>query len=369
MAEIGYRNWNGGTLEQEGLERENWEPGAWAQENWEQGVWAQESSERDSWEHISWQKGRWNQSSLIIIQVWNHASFLMGICGNIFLLYATVSHRALKLDKMSIWIVQNLAVADLLNCVFVLGTVLVSYDSGRRWVFGEGMCTLAALFFDAPLLANIVLLCTLSVNKLARCWFPFRFMVVSKRERLTISAVSVFLSLIPAFHKIWVVYVAGFYRPDFFYQDGICRLQSNRKPKGNKPVIYALYIICICNIGSAVILVATNICLVIFASLKSTEERGLNRRTLLVLVVVSAAFVSSMVPTVALRIPQIISKRNINPNHRAMAFFWSFLSSWINPFIHLASSSSLREFAGRCLRRMFRRPRNIRIVPATNEMV
>ena len=287
--------------------------------------------------------------------MWNHTSFLVGVSGNIFLLYATVFHKALKLDGMSVWIVQNLALADLLNCVFVLGVVLVSYDVGRQWVFGKGVCTLVAIFYNAPRVAEIFLLCALSVNKLLRCVFPFRFMVVTRRAKITIATVAVFLSLIPAFYKLHEVYVARFLLPEFNHRCGVCDLRPKRDvdlaeavPKAvTISVLYGLF-----TIVPSVVIVFTNTYLVVFASRRTTSARGINRRNLLVLAIISAAFISSLIPSFYLRIVRAVAERWINPAHMALAFFWTFSSAWINPIIHLASSPSLRKFSGALSRRL-----------------
>ena len=57
---------------------------------------------------------------------WEQICFILGVSGNVFVLYATIAHKAIKLDKMSIWIIKNLAVADIGNCVLVLLPILLT---------------------------------------------------------------------------------------------------------------------------------------------------------------------------------------------------------------------------------------------------
>ena len=56
----------------------------------------------------------------VLLQIWCHVCFLLGVLGNTFVLYATIYHKAIKMDKMSVWIIQNLAASDLANCFLVL---------------------------------------------------------------------------------------------------------------------------------------------------------------------------------------------------------------------------------------------------------
>lgn len=54
-------------------------------------------------------------AEVIISLIWCHSSLFLGLLGNTYVLHATIAHRAIKLDKLSVWIIQNLAVTDLVN--------------------------------------------------------------------------------------------------------------------------------------------------------------------------------------------------------------------------------------------------------------
>ena len=58
--------------------------------------------------------------------VWGQLSFILETFGNGFVLYATVARNAIKLDKMSVWIIKNLAVADICNCWMVMLPILMT---------------------------------------------------------------------------------------------------------------------------------------------------------------------------------------------------------------------------------------------------
>ena len=283
-----------------------------------------------------------------IIQIWIHASFIVGVFGNVFLLHATTFHRALRMDRMSVWIVQNLSLADLLHCVLVIGVVLVSSDAGGRWVFGQEFCKLIAVYHAVFLMMNYFLLCALSSNKLLRCLFPLRYMVATKRAKITISVTSVFLSTIPTFSKFTNIYITKSLRPEF--EHGICISRPTTETRGELGAGGFLILLCLFNVLPCVILLATNIWLVAFASLKTTSTRGLNRRTILVSAIVTAFYISSVMPSFVLKLYNFESAHESISNPLSLAFYWSFVGVWINPIIHLASSTSLRDFVGGKLR-------------------
>ena len=59
--------------------------------------------------------------------------------GNITVLYASLRHNALKLDKASLIFIHNLAVADILQTVIMAFPSLVTYST-RSWVLGRVWC-------------------------------------------------------------------------------------------------------------------------------------------------------------------------------------------------------------------------------------
>ena len=134
--------------------------------------------------------------------IWGQFTILLGALGNIFVLYATIVHKAIKLDEMSIWIVNNLAVADLGNCIFLVVPNMVNIYTGGKWVFGSGLCYTHAVSRLSFLMANVVLVNLLSFNKLRRCIDPLRNLNPSKRQKVLVTIITLLISIIPA---LWIM--------------------------------------------------------------------------------------------------------------------------------------------------------------------
>ena len=136
---------------------------------------------------------------------WGQVSFLLGVLGNIFIIYATTAHNAIKLDKMSIWIIKNLAVADICNCFLVILPIfLYQYGMINQFqVFGKTFDEMFAGYKYVFFVANLFLVNTLSLNKLLRCLFPLRNMFPTKRQKVIVSLTTVLVSALPA---IWIAY-------------------------------------------------------------------------------------------------------------------------------------------------------------------
>lgn len=137
--------------------------------------------------------------------VWGTISFILGITGNVFVLYATIAHNAIKLDKMSVWIVKNLAVTDIFNCVLVLlPTLLLQYGKLSNTILSNRtLVSIMASYLYSFFLANSYLVNFLSINKLFRCMFPLRNLDSSSRQRLTVTMVTVFICSLPT---LWLAY-------------------------------------------------------------------------------------------------------------------------------------------------------------------
>ena len=69
---------------------------------------------------------------LILPLIWSQVCFAAGLLGNGWLLFATIRHRALKLDKISVWTIQNMAVVDLASCfALLLPVIIVQYGKAE----------------------------------------------------------------------------------------------------------------------------------------------------------------------------------------------------------------------------------------------
>ena len=137
--------------------------------------------------------------------VWGTISFILGLSGNVFVLYATIVHNAIKLDKMSVWIIKNLAVADICNCVlFLLPTLLTQYGKlTGTIVFGETFYAVMACYVYSFFVSSVFLVNFLSINKFMRCMFPLRNLNCSRLQKFCVTLFTVIVSSLPI---LWFAY-------------------------------------------------------------------------------------------------------------------------------------------------------------------
>jgi hypothetical protein len=284
-----------------------------------------------------------------IQMAWGQISLILGILGNVFVLYATIPHNAIKLDRMSVWITQNLAVADICNCVFVLlPTLLAQYGKlYQTLIWEETFIKIMACYKYIFFSANLILVNILSLNKLLRCMFPLRNLNSTRRQKIIVTLATILISLAPT---IWLVIglTCGFMETysawkvihylgarDISYVDHGKKMDHVQK-------MLNLTIIVIFSPLPCLTLVILNTAIVVFALKKSNS--AINKKNLLVVVLVTVGFLLSMLPhfaDIALNFP--IQEYN------EMAWSVAFFSSWINPFIYFAANPTFKEFTVRKL--------------------
>ena len=281
-----------------------------------------------------------NETALL---TWCFLVLVLGLTGNIYVLYSTISHRAIKLDKMSVWIVQNLAVADIANCVLVVIPITVTVMNGMEWKLGRGFCVAIAHYNLVFLLANGFLLNALSLNKLLKCLFPFRMLDSTQKQRNIVTLFVVIFSIIPV---IWTIYGAskGFFveSKNFEHLTGICNIADNNEIEIPHMITIISYIVyALFNFGPCVSLITANTALVIVAVKKSNTT--VNKANIMIVALTTAMFLVAGLPRF---ITYIVGYCCMYPGRLfdELAWYILFSISWVNPFIYLATNKHFRDF-------------------------
>ena len=280
---------------------------------------------------------------------WGQISFLLGVFGNIFTLYATTAHNAIKLDKMSIWIIKNLAVADICNCFLVILPILLHQyhrNITQQKMFHETFHEIFACYRYIFFMANIFLVNILSLNKLLRCLFPLRNLVTTKRQKITVTIATVIVSTLPA---IWIIYGIKHnvlwveVRNDYFG----AQFFGNTYSVDTTDYWHEILMFCVIGILNAlpcVTMVMTNTTLIGVAVVKARST--INKTNILMIVLVTVGFLVSILPHyVVLSLDHTASIRSrLEIPLKEIVWSLTFLSTWINPFIYLAVNPTFRDF-------------------------
>ena len=278
--------------------------------------------------------------------IWEQICFILGIFGNSFVLYATTAHNAIRLDRMSIWIIQLLAVADWGNCFFiVLPTLITQYGKlNNTLVFGETFYIVMGCYSYAFVFANILLVNLLSLNKLIRCMFPLRSLTTSKRHKTFVVVITLVYSLLPT---VWALIdlAYGFRQLDPSWRDvrylgarDVGKLYLNFYIMTYSPLIPYLLVVILCALP-VVFLIFINSALLIFAIKRSNST--VNKSNLLVVVLVTLGFLMSYMPEI---LSQTLLHLSFDRKSGELGWAALFFSSWTNPLIYFFVNPTFRTF-------------------------
>ena len=101
---------------------------------------------------------------------------ILSVLGNTIVIYGSARHDAIKLDKVSVIFIQNLAVADILYTLITVFPSSVTYFAGK-WVLGRGWCFVQAQCRFVPGMVNCVLVLSITLHRLVLFTFPRRTIV------------------------------------------------------------------------------------------------------------------------------------------------------------------------------------------------
>ena len=274
----------------------------------------------------------------IISLIWVHISTILGITGNIFVLFTTTRHKAIKLDEVSIWTIQQLSVADLANCILVFVPITTVLYSNDTWVLGDTFCGVFAIYVYSFTVANIFLINVFSLNKLARCLLPLRTLAPSRKQKLAVTMVTLIASLLCPMWMLYGLYIGNFMEITFFKSQCTCSALFTTKVKDWQKSIPTFLSLTLTGIP-CVVLVITNTILVVYAMRKSTN--AVNRLNHLIVVLVTCTFLFSILPSFIM----VLQTNNWGENLAVrIAYFLTFINSWSNPVVYLVTNPSFRRF-------------------------
>ena len=276
--------------------------------------------------------------------VWGQLSFILGITGNVFVLYATVAHNAIKLDKMSVWIINNLAVADIFNCILVLLPILLTQYGklNDTLLFGETFYITLGCYMFTFYVANIFLVNFLAVNKFLRCLFPLRNLDSSRRQRIAVTIVTIMACSAPIVLQIYNL------------SQGILTLSDNAMYADYFGVVWSNTISIKCKMGQAeqiidylimvtiivlpcVSLIIFNFALVILAVKNSNTS--INKQNLLISILMIFTFLSSYLPYLLV---YLLKSKSLEAEEIAVVI--PNLTVWNNPLIYFAVNRTFKTF-------------------------
>ncbi|XP_051542337.1 C3a anaphylatoxin chemotactic receptor-like [Myxocyprinus asiaticus] len=109
----------------------------------------------------------WNGYFSMISQVFYYLTFLLGVPGNVFVVY--IAGMKMKRTVNTIWFL-NLAIADLLCCFSTLSYIIWYFND--HWEHGSVMCKILPLVMHVNMFASVFILSLISLDRFIQVITP-----------------------------------------------------------------------------------------------------------------------------------------------------------------------------------------------------
>ena len=260
---------------------------------------------------------------------------VLGLLGNGIVLYSSIIHNSLKMDKISLMFVQNLAFSDLIIVIIYFIPMLITL-SARRWVLGEGLCLLSGFFFRFILHISETFITV--VISCYRVWILKKPAAV--RQNIPLYYVWIVMVVVLCIPLFWVLgyILAGSY---VYYLPTDLNCMMTHSNKDN--FLFSLKISSIVLIVfPLIVLIVTNVA-ILWIVAKSTATMGRkaipNMNTVISIGCICWAFILSYIPTV------ILYNMSDPPEfmHLLKVYILS-INTIANPIIYSISNASFRNY-------------------------
>jgi len=106
------------------------------------------------------------------IIVWTLVASLTSLFGNTAVLVSSIKYNAIHLDRVSVVVIQNLAVADL--CYSIYSMLTLGYLTEGMQVYGAVPCYVISMLSYLFVSVDTTLVCVLNISKLTILMFPLQ---------------------------------------------------------------------------------------------------------------------------------------------------------------------------------------------------
>ena len=213
---------------------------------------------------------------------------MINIPGNILILVSSLKYKAIKLDKITIIFIQNIAICDLGTAVFGLSTHFSSVIFGR-WIYGSILCQIRpTLIVPTFTGAAILFVAAMNVSKLTSLLDPFGARIRTNRTgyftSILVWSVAPILNVLVNIISFVQTGSYGNYSGTYNSEIFTCFNDFDNNIYNTKMVVFVFIPI--------TTIIVTTIWLLRFLD----RERGLNRQTVTTLIAISTIFFISIIP-------------------------------------------------------------------------
>ena len=288
-----------------------------------------------------WLQHTYSGSEQALLLSWTLLGALVAVTGNSVVLVSSLKYNAIRLDRISIVLIRNLAVADLGHGLYLMTTTVLIITQSN--VFGDTACYIISTISNFFMGASFVFVSALNANKLSTLIFPLKSNMRRYRRGRRISytiwflmTVFIVVILIPVLlpGNLHVLYSSASLRclSQFYSESGPVRLLA--------PLVAMVF-----TLVPLLVIVVTTVWLIYYVA----KVRGISRQTLLTLLCVSLTSLFSFLPTCLFYLAQELVEDSEKSAYWSRVFFRVAVqvvnvNSMANPLIYLFTVQSFGGF-------------------------
>lgn len=273
----------------------------------------------------------------IFMGLWCAITFSSAFVGNLAVLYASIKHDAIKLDRISTILIKNIALADIGYSFYIMITLITIVND--TWIFGDVMCNVINYMHLFFAISEIYLICALNVSKLHVLLFPLQARVRSAKSGYILAIIM--WSVQPVLHLIPTVIMKRIqsFRLTFYTCEGY--FVGSSKLTQVFPAIAAMLF---AMLPMLVVIIA-----VIWILHYVRRVQGLQKQSIFTLLFISLCYICSYLPYGAYYILKVVisdidTNVPISVHYYRFAVYVMYFNFSINPMIYIFTVKSYQEF-------------------------
>ncbi|XP_063675198.1 G-protein coupled receptor 83-like [Bolinopsis microptera] len=262
---------------------------------------------------------------------WCLVTGIFSLLGNLTLLLCSLVSNALKLDKVSVVLIQNLAIASIGFTVFII-LPTVGSTVEQEWIYGNGLCVVTTYVLYVLGFMSTYLIASLNISKLTVLSFPLRARLRTKKCGAVIS-VTLWVCVI-----ILIIVREVIAKRDIVFSPLVfaCILDYRFKPPGPFEQV-TFYSNLLVPLG---VILATAIWLMLLIR----RVRTLTRHGVFALLAVSIAYLLSYLPFIIFAVVREQPMTDDNVRLYTVAAVSTFISPFSNPIIFYFNITSFKTY-------------------------
>ena len=274
-------------------------------------------------------------SQSVTLSICSFLVLLVGLSGNLIVLYGSLHHKALKLDQVLLILIHNMAVADILYLLVYVFPSWITFSAGQ-WVLGDVWCHVQAEGVYLP--GNVISIFTLAITFHRLLLFSFPTRTVTPR------IAAFFSGAVWTTATVTVTAFLAYYGTEAKFDPhiGACVSSPEWNVKGAVGLVTTIMTIFV----PLILITVINLIICIIAFKRSTKKRECMKGITLTCLI-SGAFIVSWAPYIAMC---LADQTSVGQELMFFAFHCVSINTFTNPILYCLTNPRFRKFVSNGVR-------------------